>query len=256
MPDSVLFSAIKRPEAGVQLVFLHHAGGSCFSYVELAHKLSGFIDVYCLELAGRGMRVSEPFQTDVEAILSDILASIKRLRLGEDKPLLLFGHSMGAEFAYQVAHRLEKEAPKQKLALILSARGFFDPEELKNEPIEEYTDDYVLNVLDQCAGTPPEVLVDPDLRNYVINTMRNDMILLDSLTRLPKMKLNIQTHVIGGNKDNRVPVSQLTQWRRLLSESAEQQVFTGGHFYLFSNDEVRSWLEKKARELAGQLYTQ
>ncbi|OKP05390.1 thioesterase II family protein [Xenorhabdus eapokensis] len=251
MSDSVLFSASKKPEAGAQLLFFHHAGGSCFPYIELAHKLSEFIEVYCFELTGRGMRVSEPFQVDVETVLSDILAEIKRLRLGEDKPLLLFGHSLGAELAYQVACRLESELPEKQLALIISARGFIDSEGFKNKPCEEYSDSYILNILEQCGGTPAGVLANPELRNYVIETMKNDLILLDSLSLLPKVKLNIPTYVIGGDRDNRVPVSRLAEWWRVLPVPIKQQIFTGGHFYLFNNHSVISWLEKQARELAG-----
>ncbi|PHM73667.1 Thioesterase [Xenorhabdus kozodoii] len=235
----------------MQLVFFHHAGGSSFSYIELAHKLSAFIEVYCLELAGRGMRVTEPFQVDGEIVLSDILAAIKQLRLGEDKPLLLFGHSLGAELAYQVACRLENELPEKQLALVISARGFNDPEGCINKPFEEYSDSYVLNILEQCEGTPANVLANPALRNYVIKTMKNDLILLDSLSRLPKAKLNIPTCVIGGDRDNRVSVSRLAEWSQVLPVPIEQQIFTGGHFYLFKNNEIVSWIEKQARKLAG-----
>ncbi|MDC9613065.1 alpha/beta fold hydrolase [Xenorhabdus khoisanae] len=252
MFNSVLFPVIKRPEAGMQLIFLHHAGGSCFSYVELARKLPESIEVYCLELAGRGTRASVSFQTDAESVLSDILASVKNLRLGEDKPLLLFGHSMGAELAYQLAYRLENEAPERKLGLVISARGCADPADLKNKPHEEYSDNYVLNILEQCGGTPSDVLVNPELRSYVIETMRNDLILLDSLSKFPKVKLNAQIYVIGGRQDKRVPVSRLAEWERVLPAPIKQQVFTGGHFYLFNNDEVISWLEKQARELVRQ----
>ncbi|OTA21152.1 Thioesterase [Xenorhabdus beddingii] len=251
MSNSVLFPVIERPEAKVQLVFLHHAGGSCLSYMALANKLSAFMEVYCLELAGRGTRMSAPFQTEAETVLADILVSIKRLRLGEDKPLLLFGHSMGAELAYQVAQRLEYEAPEKKLTLIISARGFVDPEDLKSKPHEEYSDNDVLNILEQCEGTPANVLINAELRNYVIEIMRNDLILLDALSRLPKVKLNAQIYVIGGDQDKRVPVARLAEWRKELPAPVKQQIFTGGHFYLFNNDSVIPWLEKQAGALVG-----
>ncbi|MBD2794154.1 thioesterase [Xenorhabdus sp. 42] len=253
MSNSVLFSAFKRPQAGIQLVFLHHAGSSCFSYMELASKLSESADIYCLELAGRGMRAAEPFQTDAEAVLSEILAAINHLKLGDDKPLLLFGHSLGAELAYQVARRLECESPNKKFALIISARGFVHPEGLKSEPCEAYSDDYVLNVIEQCNGTPSEVLSDTEMRNYLINIMRHDLVLLDSLSRLPKVNLNAQVWVIGGNQDRRVSAAQLSDWSRVLSASVEHKLFTGGHFYLFNNDVVLSWLEKEARALAQEV---
>ncbi|PHM40271.1 CFA synthetase, thioesterase component [Xenorhabdus mauleonii] len=248
MSDSVLFSVIKKPEAEVQLLFLHHAGGSCFSYMELAHKLLSNIEIYTLELAGRGMRIAEPFQTDAETVLSDILASINHLKLGEDKPLLLFGHSLGAELAYHVARKLEHEAPEKKIALILSARGFFEPEDLINDECEEYSDEHVVNIINQCGGTPQDVLSNPELRDYLIRTMKHDLLLLDSLSRLPKTKLNVQTKVIGGSEDNRVHVSQLEMWRKVLPASAEQHVFTGGHFYVFTNKTLIPWLEKQCKE--------
>ncbi|MDX7986003.1 thioesterase [Xenorhabdus sp. 12] len=248
MSDSVLFSVIKKPEAEVQLLFLHHAGGSCFSYMELAHKLSSSIEVYALELAGRGIRIAEPFQTDAETVLSDILASIKHLKLGDDKPLLLFGHSLGAELAYHVARKLEYEAPEKKVVLILSARGFFEPEDLIDDTCEEYSDEYVVNIINQCGGTPQDVLSNPELRDYLIRTMKNDLLLLDSLTRLPKTKLNTNTKVIGGDDDSRVLISQLEKWRKVLPASAEQHVFAGGHFYVFTNKTLIPWLERQLNE--------
>ncbi|CAQ84548.1 MULTISPECIES: thioesterase II family protein [Photorhabdus] len=252
MPNPVLFPAIERPEAEIQLVFLHHAGGSSYPYLQLAHKLSGFIEVYCLELAGRGARFSEPFQADVETVLSDICTSIKHLGLGDNKPLLLCGHSLGAELAYQVAYRLEREAPEKQFSLMISARGFIEPGTLGSERNEVLSDADILRLLEQYEGTPSEVLADPEWRKYVIGVMRNDLSLLASLSRLPKPVLNVQTHLVGGNQDKRVPVSQLAEWRRAFTVPVTQKIFTGGHFYLFTSDEVIPWIEERARELAEQ----
>ncbi|MQL47519.1 alpha/beta fold hydrolase [Photorhabdus khanii] len=252
MSNSVLFPAIKRPEAEVQLVFLHHAGGSSYPYLQLAHKLSGLIEAYCLELAGRGARISEPFQSDVETVLSDILAAIKHLGLGEDKPLLLCGHSLGAELAYQTAYRLEREAPGKKLSLIISARSFVEPDVLGSELHDALSDADILHLLEQYEGTPSEILADPEWRKYVISVMRNDLRLLASLSRLPKPALNVQAHLVGGDQDRRVPVSRLAEWNRVFTVPVTQKIFTGGHFYLFTHDEVIPWIEERARELAEQ----
>ncbi|MDE9591131.1 thioesterase, partial [Xenorhabdus bovienii] len=84
----------------------------------------------------------------------------------------------------------------------------------------------VLDVIEQCEGTPSDVLANPELRNYLIRTMKNDLVLLNSLSRLPKGKINTQTHVIGGSQDNRVPVSRLEGWWNVLTAPIEQQIFT------------------------------
>ncbi|MEX0446112.1 thioesterase II family protein [Xenorhabdus sp. SGI246] len=248
MTDSILYPAFERAEAKVQLVFLHHAGGSSYSYLQLSQKLSGFIETYCMELAGRGSRFIQPFQTDAETVISDLLASINRLKLGEDKPLLLFGHSLGAELAYHVARRLKSEAPEKKLGLMLSARGTSAPDDLRNETLSEAE---IIGLLKAFEQTPQDVFTHPELRKYVVNAMRSDLRLLASLSRLPKPMINCQAYVIGADHDEHVPVPWLTQWREIFATPVTQKVFAGEHFYLFSSDEVIDWIEERARELAA-----
>ncbi|WP_083370212.1 thioesterase II family protein [Chromobacterium sphagni] len=250
MSDSVLTAAKRRPDAAVQLLFLHHAGGSSYPYLQLAQKLSGSIEVFCLELAGRGGRFVEPFQADAEQTLADILAAIQRQELGRKKPLLLFGHSLGGELAYQLAHRLRRASPRMRLGLILSARGFVDPDVPGEGPGENLSDVEIVRLLEQYEGTPPEVLADPEMKKYVIGVMRNDLSLLARLSRLPKPALDVRAHLAGGDCDSRVPVCRLSGWRRAFSAPVGQEIFTGGHFYLFASEQVIPWIEERARELA------
>ncbi|MDG9669468.1 alpha/beta fold hydrolase [Hahella sp. CR1] len=251
MSDSVLFAAKNRPDADAQLLFMHHAGGSSYTYMQLAQNLSDSIEVYCLELAGRGARFLEPLNADAEAVLEEILDAIGRLQLGRDKPLMICGHSLGAELAYQTAHRLRSEAPEIRLGVMLSARGYIDPVDLRGRPRESLSDDEILRLLEQYEGTPPEVLADPELRSYVIGVMRNDLTLLAALAGMPKPPLDVHGFIAGGDSDNRVPVSRLAGWRRAFAAPLTQRVFTGGHFYLFSDNQAAPWIEARVSELAG-----
>ncbi|WP_052878048.1 thioesterase II family protein [Chromobacterium subtsugae] len=250
MSDAILSLARSRPDAAVQLLFLHHAGGSSYPYLQLAQQLSGSIEAFCLELAGRGGRFMEPFQADAERTLEEALAAIERRQLGRRKPLLLFGHSLGGELAYQLAHRLRRRAPRLKLGLVLSARGFVDPDSMAAQPGEALSDADILQLLEQYEGTPPEVLADPEMRKYVIGVMRNDLALLASLSRLPKPALDVDAHLAGGDADSRVPLARLAGWRGAFAAPARQKIFAGGHFYLFASEEVIPWIEERARELA------
>ncbi|WP_434627408.1 thioesterase II family protein [Chromobacterium sp. CV08] len=254
MPDSVLSAMKNRPDAAVQMLFLHHAGGSSFAYMQLAHGLSAAIEPFCLDLAGRGSRFLEPFQEDAEATLAEILAAIRRRGLGRAKPLLLFGHSLGAELAYQLARRLRRESPAMRLGLILSGRGFVEPGESAEGPDATMSDAEILRLLEQYGGTPPEVLAQPELRRHVIDAMRNDLRLLQSLCGLPKPALDVRADVVGGDLDHRVPPAGLARWGRALSVPAAPRIFAGGHFYLFSEPRLIPWIEERAAALAAQVH--
>ncbi|WLQ16383.1 alpha/beta fold hydrolase [Hahella aquimaris] len=250
MSDSVLFAAHNRPDAAAQLLFMHHAGGSSYSYMQLAQKMSDSIEVFCLELAGRGSRFLDPLTADAEVTLGEIMNAIERLGLGRHKPLMICGHSLGAELAYQTAHRLRREAPEMRLGVMLSARGYIDPIDLRGRPRESLSDDDILRLLEQYEGTPPEVLADPELRAYVIGVMRNDLTLLAALAGMPKPPLDVQAYIAGGDCDSRVPVPRLAGWGRAFAAPLTQRVFTGGHFYLFADTNVVPWIEAQVGELA------
>ncbi|MDQ1834732.1 thioesterase II family protein [Massilia scottii] len=252
MPDPILSIAQRRPGAAVQLLFLHHAGGSSYPYLQIGNQLSASIEPFCLELAGRGSRLLEPLQADPELTLSGIVAAIRHLGLGRDKPLLLFGHSLGAELAYQLADRLQRESPQMVLGLILSARSFVGPDAKGGAPSMPMSNAEILHLLQQYEGTPAEVLADAELRQYVIGVMRNDLALLAALCRLPKPILPLAAHVVGGDGDSRVPVSRLADWERVFAALVTQRLFPGGHFYLFSSPEFIPWLEERAHKLARQ----
>src|SRR5262249_44068476 len=62
------------------------------------------IDVCPVELPGRGVRLGEPPSPDLTRLCDDVLAAIDELPA---LPLAVFGHSMGAKIAFELARRLD-----------------------------------------------------------------------------------------------------------------------------------------------------
>src|SRR6266849_6378940 len=90
--------------ATVRLVCLPYAGGGASIYRSWPDGLPASIAVWPVELPGRETRFVEPVYTDLGTLASDlaeVLAPATR-----DLPLALFGHSMGALLAFEVARRL------------------------------------------------------------------------------------------------------------------------------------------------------
>ncbi len=248
MSDAAIVLARPRPTAELQWLLMHHAGGSSFPYLQLAHKLSAANEVYCLELAGRGSRFMEPLQFDAAATLASIVAGVRQHGLGRHRPLVLFGHSLGAELAFQLAGQLQVLWPQMKLGLLLSARGFNDASDTETAVNSHISDQEILGLLQQYGGTPVEVLADAELRRHVIGVMRSDLALLADLCRLPKRVLDVPIQLVGGDGDVRVPVSSLAAWQQVFNRAVTPKTWAGGHFYLFSNPDFVPWLERYGRE--------
>lgn len=92
--------------APVRLVCFPHAGGSASYYFPVSKALSSVADVQVLQYPGRQDRRTTPFVEDMDE-LADAVTAVLRDQL--DLPLVLFGHSMGATLAFEVAARLERE---------------------------------------------------------------------------------------------------------------------------------------------------
>lgn len=92
------------PEARHRLFCLPYAGGSASYFLPVARALSPHVDVLAVQYPGRQDRRHEPCVESVEE-LADLLVDI--VKPWADRPLSLFGHSMGASVAFELALRLE-----------------------------------------------------------------------------------------------------------------------------------------------------
>lgn len=98
-----LMRFVPRPDARLRLVCLAHAGGNAVFYRPWAHALAPAVDVVAVQLPGRLDRVAERPETDLLTAVGAIGAAI---RADGGGPVALFGHSMGALLAYELARRL------------------------------------------------------------------------------------------------------------------------------------------------------
>jgi surfactin synthase thioesterase subunit len=92
-----------------RLLCLHHAGGNGAFYLGWAADLTETCEVWTVNLPGRRGRVLEPLITDLDTLVAELADAAEALL---DRPLAIFGHSMGALLAYEVARELRRrDAP-------------------------------------------------------------------------------------------------------------------------------------------------
>ena len=94
-------------DPALRIIGFHHAGGSAAVYYPLARELLTDWDLVLLDLPGRGKRHAEPLRQSLPELVELIAGEV---RPWTDVPYAIFGHSLGAVIAIEVARALEHGA--------------------------------------------------------------------------------------------------------------------------------------------------
>ncbi|WP_433399614.1 thioesterase II family protein [Streptomyces sp. CA-146814] len=214
------------PEAAVRVICLPHAGGSANYFRPLATALPPTAEVLAVQYPGRMDRVNEPYVGDFEEMTERTLAAVGR---EVDRPVALFGHSMGALLAFQVAKRLEAEGVPP---LALFASGARPPgRSLLPRHTRPRTDEELITDLALLNGTDERLLDNQEMRTLVLSALRADYRMLRSYRR-DDSALACPLAALTGDDDPVVPVDDAGGWSRHTTGAFGLHVFAGKHFYL------------------------
>lgn len=213
---------------GMRVVLLPHAGGSASYFFALSKALSTRADVLAIQYPGRQDRMSEPCVDSVEGLADGAYAALSPWM---DRPIVLFGHSLGASVAYELARRLEDAGDGWLSRLFVSARSA--PANNRDRGIHRLDDDDLIADVRRLSGTDDRVLADEELLRMVLPVIRNDYRAAETYTYRPGPPLNCPIVAMVGDRDPRVPVVDAEAWRHYTTGGFELDVFAGGgHFYL------------------------
>lgn len=233
-----------RVSAGrVPLYCLPYAGSSASVYVRWKRRLPAWIEVVPVELPGRGWRMAEP----PALTMPDLLDRIEReVRPEPGHPFAVFGHSLGAIIAFELAARLEGrgQGPSLVFASGTSAPGSRDRERFAALS----TDEELRAELLRLGGTPAHVLADAELMQLMLPVLRADFQIARSYAGSGHV-LGAPLCVLGGAADPTTSTQALAGWREQTRGDFALHVLPGGHFFL--QQEERALLGLIEQHLAG-----
>ncbi|MGN5636187.1 thioesterase II family protein [Streptomyces sp. AC154] len=215
----------------VRLVCLPHAGGTASYFFPLSQRLADTADVLAVQYPGRQDRRREPPLESAQELATAIHTA---LRPYDDLPLVLFGHSMGAVLAFELARAMER-AGTGPLGLIVSGRR--SAALTCEDKVHTRGDAALLQEIRVLSGTDPGLLQDEEILSMVLPALRADFKAIETYAYRPDddrsgAPLRCPVSVLTGVADPRVSLEQAMAWRELTTGEFSFASFPGGHFYL------------------------
>ncbi|WP_190200590.1 alpha/beta fold hydrolase [Streptomyces djakartensis] len=210
-----------------RLACFPHAGGSASAFLPLIRELPQEIEVLAVQYPGRQDRRAEPLVDSIEQLAAP-LADVLQAQTGP--PLVLFGHSMGATVAYEVARILEQRGAGPA-ALVVSGRRA--PTVNTVSAVHLYDDDRLIEELRSLDGTDSSLLSDPELLELVLPAIRNDYRAVGHYVHRPGTPLACPLTVLTGADDPNVSAAEAAAWSQVAAADPHVHTWPGGHFFLF-----------------------
>lgn len=217
----------------MKLLCLPYSGASAMVYSRWRRTLPQWLRVRPLELPGRGARFGEPLQTDMHVLARQLA---KELIPAVRQPYVLFGHSLGALLAFELAHALrELGCPPP---LMLFASGTAAPtrrEDYEKGYAQAKSDTELIAELRELQGTPEEVLASRELMSLTLPILRADFLMCGRYHYRQPPRLALPIHVLGGTRD-RSSLEQLQAWAAETASDFSLDMFEGGHFFIHEHE--------------------
>ena len=210
----------------MQLFCLPPAGSGANTYLPWKQTPTDGLSIEAISLPGRESRISESIPETLEDLASLLCHEIIPAIRG---PYCLFGYSMGALLAYEIAIKLQSHQyrlPEKFFALAASAPQC---DRAQQPLIHELTSEAFNQQLSELGGTPSEVLASPELMELFEPILRQDFKLCETYQASGQQKLDCPIFIFEAKDDSLVPAEHSAPWQDLSLAYSKRYQLPGGH---------------------------
>ncbi len=210
-----------------RLICLPHAGGGAAVFRLWRAHLPADVEICAVVPPGRDHRVRERPITEMSPLVDALAEALWPLL---DQPFAVFGHSLGAAVAYEIACRFE-DAGRPPVHLFAAGRRA--PQLHATAPPIASLDESALlcEVQRRYGPIPAAVLAEPELMAMFLPTLRADLQINEAYWA-PARPLPCPVSAFGGSNDATTSTEDLDRWSECTQTTFERCLLPGGHFFI------------------------
>ncbi|GII64828.1 thioesterase [Sphaerisporangium krabiense] len=188
------------------------------------------VEVVPVQLPGREQRFTEPPYRDVHEAVDGLAGEVLDKLAGRSR-VVVFGHSLGAILAYEMAHRLQDVGGPAVAHLVVS--GSPGPGEVREKRATGLPDEEFLARVLEFAGYSHPALEDPTMRELLLPCLRADVEMHENY-RPPASRPPLRAPItaVRGADDGLVSRAELQGWATATGAEFHVAEMPGGHMYL------------------------
>lgn len=208
-------------------VFVPFAGGSGLSFETLRRALGAYMPVVGVTYKSRYQKDVSQAPGTVDAMANEVIALIDSLAARE---VILFGYSLGAIVAYEVARRQQEFGPRLIKLVVAACRApcLFSCAQVTLDDSE----DIFIQTLSKFGAVPDFMLQHPAAKQRMLPSLIKDFQAAALYRHVAGEPLDVPMTVLGGTDDPFAPAQDVMAWREHSHNFACLAVFEGNHFFL------------------------
>lgn len=207
------------------------AGGGARAYSSWIESFKEDVVVCPIQLPGREEKIMETPYTDMKVLIKDLIEEINTYTKNK---IIIFGHSMGAKIAYEVAKALQLMNKNIEQLIISGSRV---PHILEPNPIYHLSDEEFKNELKRFDGTPKEIIENKELLDFFLPMLRADFTMDETYCTPEVVKLSCPILALGGTLDKEADEGAMSKWEEYTTSKFEISMFEGAHFFIRDKEE-------------------
>ncbi len=211
------------------LICLPFAGAGASFFREWRPLLPEGLDLLPVQLPGREERFAEPPLTDVERAADEAAEQTTDL-VKDAAQVVIFGHSLGAVLAFELARRLGETGTVPLRRLVVS--GSPGPWNGRSERASGLDDTAFLARVRAFAGYTHPALESPEMRELLLPLLRADVEMHENYRPRSRAPLTVPITSVRGRGDELVSAEQTAEWAAATRGDFSTAELDGGHMYL------------------------
>ncbi len=229
MTDTTWFALHHNPSAKLRLFLFPYSGGGINIFRSWHSHLPDSIEVCRIKLPGRDQRHTEALFTHIEALVSAIVDAMPPLL---DMPFALFGHSLGAQLAFEVARELRRRQLPSPEILLVSARKAPQLENNQDHIHQLPESEMLAELQRRYGGIPSAVMENKELRSIYVPILRADLTMVETYTYKEEAPFMFPISAYSGLDDKLVSLNMLKAWEQQSTQAFRFRLIAGGHFFI------------------------